>query len=63
MSTAYWGYAASISTVIVAIGPVLVSVGDIGILKAAVFAFMAVGVAGCLGLSLLWNGLHFFAYS
>ncbi|NPV89320.1 MAG: MFS transporter [Firmicutes bacterium] len=53
-STAYWGYAASVSTIIVAVlGPILGSVGDLrGYKKPLFFGFMAVGVAGCLGLAL-----------
>ncbi len=53
-STAYWGYAVSISTVIVAIlGPILGAVGDLRGYKKPLFSmFMAVGAAGCLALSL-----------
>ncbi len=61
LSTAYWGYAASISTVIIAIlGPVLGSVGDLrGYKKPLFLAFMAIGVAGCLGLALPVGWLAF----
>ena len=53
-STAYWGYATSLATMIVAIlGPVLGSVGDMrGFKKPLFVGFLAVGAAGCLGLSL-----------
>ncbi|HWQ73731.1 MAG TPA: MFS transporter [Syntrophomonas sp.] len=53
-STAYWGYAISLSTVIIAVvGPILGTVGDLrGYKKPLFFAFAAMGIAGCLGLIL-----------
>lgn len=53
-STAYWGYASSIATIIIAIlGPILGSIGDLrGYKKPLFFGFMVVGAAGCLGLAL-----------
>lgn len=62
-STAYWGYAVSLSTVIIAImGPILGSVGDLrGFKKPLFLGFLAVGEAGCLGLSLPVGWLVFLA--
>ena len=53
-STAYWGYALSISTIIVAIlGPILGSIGDLrGYKKLLFLGFLVVGAAGCVGLAL-----------
>lgn len=53
LSTAYWGYAASVSTVIIAVlGPILGTLGDLrGYKKPLFFTFLAIGVAGCLGLT------------
>lgn len=63
LSTAYWGYAASVSTMIVALlGPVLGALGDVRGFKKPLFAaFLAVGAAGCLGLSLPVGWLAFLA--
>ena len=53
-STAYFGYASSLVTILAAVlGPVLGAVADIKGFKKPVFAcFMGVGVAGCAMLSL-----------
>lgn len=53
-STAYWGYALSISTVIIAIlGPILGALADTkGYKKSLFFLFMMLGVLGCAALSL-----------
>ena len=50
---AYWGYAASISTIIVALlGPTVGSIADTRNYKKPLFVlFMAVGVIGCAALS------------
>ncbi|MBP3701734.1 MAG: MFS transporter, partial [Lachnospiraceae bacterium] len=50
---AYWGYAASISTLLVAIlGPVFGTLADTGGYKKPIFtAFMMIGVIGCAALS------------
>jgi len=60
-STAYWGYAASVSTLIVAlIGPILGTLGDHkGYRKLLFIAFGLIGIIGCAGLSLplTWFGL------
>lgn len=57
-SLAYWGYAASVSTIIVAlIGPVLGSIADTRGFKKPLFTIsMMVGVLGCAALSMptLW---------
>lgn len=60
-STAYWGYASSLSTIVVAVlGPVLGSVGDLRGYKKPLFSgFLAVGAAGCLALSLPVGWLAF----
>jgi UMF1 family MFS transporter len=52
-STAYWGYAASLVTIIIALlGPILGSIGDHrGYKKRFFTAFMLLGVAGCLALA------------
>lgn len=62
-STAYWGYAASAATIIVAIlGPVLGAVGDLrGYKKPLFLAFVVLGVAGCLSLGLPLSWLAFLA--
>jgi UMF1 family MFS transporter len=61
MSTAYWGYAASLSTIIIAVlGPILGAVGDLrGYKKPLFLGFVAAGVAGCLGLALPVSWLVF----
>lgn len=53
-SLAYWGYAASVSTIIVAlIGPVLGSIADTRGFKKPLFTIsMMVGVLGCAALSM-----------
>lgn len=57
-STAYWGYTASISTIIIMIlGPILGAVGDHQHFKKRLFTlFVMVGVLGCaaLGMPLPW---------
>lgn len=60
-STAYWGYAASISTIIIAIlGPILGTIGDLqGYKKPLFLASMALGAAGCLALALPVGWLAF----
>lgn len=60
---AYWGYAASVSTIIVAfIGPVLGTMADTKGFKKPLFALcMAVGAAGCVFLSLPGHWLVFLA--
>ena len=60
-STAYWGYASSISTMIIAIvGPILGTVGDVrGYKKTLFLIFMAIGAAGCLALALPVGWLAF----
>ncbi len=59
-STAYWGYAASISTLIVAIiGPVLGTLGDHkGYRKLLFLSFCLIGIIGCASLAfpLAWVG-------
>ncbi len=62
-STAYWGYAASLSTIIIAIlGPILGSMGDLrGYKKPLFLGFLIVGVAGCLGLMFPVGWLAFLA--
>ena len=62
-STAYWGYASSLSTVIIAVlGPILGSVGDLrGYKKPLFLSFLTVGAAGCLGLALPVGWLAFLA--
>lgn len=61
VSTAYWGYAASISTIIIAIlGPILGPVGDLrGYKKRLFLTFMSIGIIGCLGLALPIGWLAF----
>lgn len=61
LSTAYWGYAASISTVIIAVlGPILGAVGDLrGYKKPLFLTFLMVGAAGCMGLALPAGWLAF----
>ena len=51
---AYWGYAASVSTILVALlGPVLGTMADTRNFKKPLFAVcMGIGVAGCAALSL-----------
>lgn len=58
---AYWGYAASISTIIVALlGPTVGSVADTRNYKKPLFVlFMAVGVIGCAALSVPGSWLVF----
>jgi len=53
-STAYWGYAVSLSTIIVAIlGPILGTVADTKDYKKPLFSlFMMFGVLGCAALAL-----------
>ena len=53
---AYWGYAASAATVIVAvIGPILGSVADTKNYKKPLFVItMMVGVIGCAAMTLCW---------
>lgn len=60
---AYWGYAASVSTIIVAlIGPVLGSLADTQNYKKPLFTFfMMVGVIGCAALSLPTSWIVFLA--
>lgn len=60
-STAYWGYAISISTLIVAIiGPVLGALADTKGFKKPLFTiFLMVGVIGCSALSLNLSWLAF----
>ncbi len=60
---AYWGYAASISTVLVAlIGPVLGSIADTKNHKKPLFTFsMMIGVIGCAALSLPASWIAFLA--
>ena len=58
---AYWGYAASISTIIVALlGPTVGSIADTRNYKKPLFVlFMAVGVIGCAALSVPGSWLGF----
>jgi len=58
---AYWGYAVSISTLLVAImGPVLGAVADTKNFKKKIFVItMAIGVAGCLALGFLSSWIWF----
>ena len=58
---AYWGYAASISTIIVALlGPTVGSIADTRNYKKPLFVlFMAVGVIGCAALSVPGSWLVF----
>lgn len=60
---AYWGYAASVSTIIVAlIGPVLGSLADTKNYKKPLFTFfMMIGVIGCAALSLPTSWILFLA--
>lgn len=60
-STAYFGYASSLVTMIVAVlGPVLGAVADMKGMKKPVFAcLMAVGVLGCAGLAIPGGWLFF----
>lgn len=59
-STAYWGYAASVATLVIAfIGPILGAIGDNRGYKKKLFAsFVILGVLGCLALSMIdmWLG-------
>lgn len=57
----YWGYAASISTLIVAVlGPVFGTLADTGGYKKPIFAaFMMIGVIGCAALSVPGHWLAF----
>lgn len=57
----YWGYAASISTLLVAVlGPVFGTLADTGGYKKPIFtAFMMIGVIGCAALSIPTNWLVF----
>lgn len=61
VSTAYWGYATSIATIIIAIlGPILGPVGDLrGYKKRLFLTFMSIGIIGCLGLALPIGWLAF----
>ena len=63
LSTAYWGYAASITTIIVAIiGPILGTLGDHKGYKLPLFmAFALVGIAGCAVMGFATNWLLFIA--
>ena len=58
---AYWGYAASIVTLIVAVlGPTLGTLADTGGYKKPIFMiFVAVGIAGCVALGLVSGWLSF----
>ena len=58
---AYWGYAASLSTLIVAcLGPVFGALADTGGFKKPIFtAFMMIGVIGCAALSIPSHWLFF----
>ncbi len=58
---AYWGYAASVSTLIVAcLGPVFGALADTGGFKKPIFtAFMMIGVIGCAALSIPSHWLFF----
>lgn len=60
---AYWGYAASFSTVIVAfLGPILGTIADTKGFKKPIFTlFLTVGVLGCAALSLPKNWVAFLA--
>lgn len=60
---AYWGYAASLSTVIVAIvGPILGTIADTKGYKKPIFIFfMMIGVLGCAALSLPTSWIVFLA--
>lgn len=60
-STAYWGYAASAATIIVAVlGPILGTMGDFkGFKKPLFILFWLIGVAGCAALSLPLGYLAF----
>lgn len=60
---AYWGYAASVSTILVAlIGPVLGSLADTQNYKKPLFTFfMMIGVIGCASLSLPTSWILFLA--
>lgn len=62
-STAYWGYAMSVSTLIVAIlGPVLGAVADTDGYKKPLFTiFLMLGVIGCAALSLPVSWIGFLA--
>ena len=63
ISTAYWGYAASITTIIVAIiGPVLGTLGDNKGYKLPLFmTFAMIGVAGCAVMGFATNWILFIA--
>src|SRR5690554_4909362 len=60
-STAYWGYAISISTLIVAIlGPILGTLADTKNYKKPLFTlFLMLGVVGCASLALPLSWLFF----
>lgn len=60
---AYWGYAASISTIVVAIiGPILGTIADIKGYKKPMFTFfMMLGVLGCAALSIPTTWIVFLA--
>ena len=60
---AYWGYAASFSTVIVAfLGPIVGTIADTKGFKKPIFTlFLTVGVLGCAALSLPKNWVAFLA--
>ena len=62
-STAYYGYAVSLSTLIVAvIGPVLGTIADTKGYKKPLFTFsMMVGVIGCAALALPSSWIFFFS--
>ena len=58
---AYWGYATSISTILVAIiGPLCGTLADRkGYKKALFLCFMFLGALGCLALGAAWSWLSF----
>ena len=60
---AYWGYAASVSTLLVAIiGPILGTMADMKGYKKPIFIFMLmIGVIGCAALSLPTSWIVFLA--
>lgn len=60
-STAYWGYAASVATLVIAlIGPILGTMGDNKGYKKKFFAlFVGLGVAGCFSLAMTNTWLGF----
>ncbi len=62
-STAYWSYAISVSTLIVAVlGPVLGTMADTKGYKKPIFTlFLLLGVIGCAALALPWTWSAFLA--